>query len=824
MRLYIAEKHDMGRKIAAALGGGRELGGSIAGDGWRVSWCQGHLVDLSMPEAYGDSANDLPLLPDEAGGWRWEPSGERGAARQLDTLRGLLADPAYDEVVNCCDPDREGEGVFRRVYRWCGCERPVLRLWAKATTPDAMKKALAALEPDTDYDGLGAAAEARAKADWLYGMNGSRAYRCSVGRVRTPTLAMVVRRDREVDGFEERPFWTVVISCADGLVAEGERLGTRGEAEARARASEGATATVRKAEGRRERRHAPTLPSTTDVQKACSRLLGMKPGDCDRRLESLYMAGLVTYPRTSSQYVTKADLPELGAAVEGALALGALGPLTRACACMEQDISGCADDGRVEGHTALLPTTMLDDAALDGLGPDERGVALVVAACAIMATLPDQVSDVATAEAECNGDAYRARQATVTEPGWTAADAALSEIFGNKAREKRDRNDEKQRENATRVPSGLAAGESTAVAAARTHEGKTAPPRPYTYPTLLDAMKNASRLVEDRDMRKALSGTDVHAAGLGTDATRGTIIDQLEKRGYIEARGKYLRSTELGREIDSKVSDTLRSPLLTASMETSLSAVEHGAMTMGDCVAEASGIARGIVEEAKESGALATARRVGTCPLCGGAVVDRGPRSRSYGCETNRWERTDGKVVLAAGCGLTIPKEVCGHEVTAGELATMLAGGATQPAEMVSRRGKAFRAGMRLEGGRVRLEADAPRAVAVGKCPVCGADVVDRGGASRSYACGTNRWERDGASFRLAEGCGFSIAKSWGGHTITRDEASALLDGRQTAPVRLRSKAGKEYRASLALRDGRVVPVFGDGADRGRRRGAGGRR
>ena len=271
--LYIAEKPSVGKAIAEHLRCYDKADGYIEGPHAIVTWCRGHLVNLSMPDAYGGSLK-LPIFPEQLGGWRWETSSERGAAHQLGVIRSLLRRPDVGLVMNCCDPDREGEGIFRRVIATCRYSGPVRRLWATSLEDDALSREIGGAKDSGEYDGLAAAADARAKADWLVGMNASRAFRCSVGRVRTPTLQLVVSRDRQIESFRPEAFWQVVLEVP-GMRLKGERLGSQAEAERRRRAAR--EAIVRSVERRRIKSSAPRLLSTTDLQMLAFKALGLSP-------------------------------------------------------------------------------------------------------------------------------------------------------------------------------------------------------------------------------------------------------------------------------------------------------------------------------------------------------------------------------------------------------------------------------------------------------------------------------------------------------------------------------------------------------------------
>ena len=308
-RLIVAEKPSVARAIARAVGADREEDGFLEGERDVVTWCRGHLVELSPPDRYPEWAgrwnpDDLPMVPEE---WLWEPSEEDGAARQLGIVTSLMGRGDVAELVNACDADREGEGIFRRVLSHAGCPKPALRFWSTALTPEAVERDLAAMRPLSDYDGLADAAEGRAKADWLVGLNATRAYaslygaQLTAGRVQTAVLSLVVERTRAARSFEAVPFWLVEADLG-GFAAESGRFGSREEAEAAAEKVRAAgTAAVEAAERREERPKAPPPYDLTALQRDAAKRCGLTADETLKALQSLYERGLVTYPRTESR-------------------------------------------------------------------------------------------------------------------------------------------------------------------------------------------------------------------------------------------------------------------------------------------------------------------------------------------------------------------------------------------------------------------------------------------------------------------------------------------------------------------------------------------
>ena len=582
MRLIIAEKHSVGQAIAQAVGGHAEKhDGYIQVGGDLVTWAQGHLVDLAAPDEYKNhdwgkwSLDTLPIDPTP--GWQWKVSRDKGADRQYKVVAGLMRRGDIDMLVDACDPDREGEAIFRRIVAHVGVSKPMRRLWVASLEEDAIRGALASMKDETEYQGLADSAMIRAKADWLIGMNASRAYslvynaRFTVGRVQTPTLAMIVDRDRQIAGHVARPYWKVV-ALMGGWKLTGERLDKGEDAETLPRIVNSDDFTFQ------------ILYDLTGLQKDMSRLHGLTAARTLTALQSLYEKRLTTYPRTDSRYITHDDLDTLRALAEGdRLVTGFIEPSAKP---ERPRLELTVNDAKVAGHTAILPTMQADRAALDELGDDERLVLTRVARRMWEAVGDDYVHDVTNvvanidphwcekhpdegrllSEGECR---FTSRSDQPVALGWRAVEhAAPQEDQG-----------EEDETAGNIIPANLAAGVSIAPVphgGATLSEGKTKPPKPFAEATLLAAMEHASRRVEDKDLKAALDDDESHSGGIGTPATRADVIEKLIRTGYVERKGKQLRSTEQGRSLIDVVAPKLKDVALTAGMERRLSEVEHG--------------------------------------------------------------------------------------------------------------------------------------------------------------------------------------------------------------------------------------------------------
>ena len=705
MRLIIAEKPSVARAIADAVGAKARKEGYIEGPDCIVSWCRGHLVDLVPPDGYDQWAGawdiaKLPMLP-ETWLWRVLPDSEE----QFGVLKGLLARPDMDEVVNACDADREGEGIFRRVMRQAGCSKPMMRLWSTALTPEAIRADLAKMRPESDYDGLGDAAEGRAKADWLVGMNGSRAYaslyrcRLSVGRVQTPTLALVVERTRAAKAFKSKPFFQPAISlggAAGGFDAFGAKIEDRAEAVRIAEACEGAAAKVELLERKSEKNRAPLLYDLTSLQKDASTVAGLTAEQSLDALQALYEAKLATYPRADSRYIGEADIPGAQRVVDSLVGDVFKGSaLAEAFDPSRADVSRVADDSKVHGHGAILPTDALDSAAMARLEGAQLAVMRLICTRLLAAVMEPATRLRTKVELSCCGNAFSASGNVVTDASWIAVDEAGRALAGG-----RPEGQEEGDELIQAIPDTLSQGDSLPVVAVQVKEGKTAPPKPYTDASLLSAMANAGRRIENRQLREAIDDDASHSGGLGTPATRAATIEKLVADGYIARKGRQLIATDQGCALIDAVADSLKTPELTARWELELSRVESGEAGLSEFMAGIQEYSAQIVEDAKASydpkaaSALAGAESVGNCPKCGRPVVKKGA---TYRCSSNRYAGPDDGYKLLEGCGFRLFARQCGKELTASQAKSLLAGKTIKLTGLRKRDGTKFDTEARLE-------------------------------------------------------------------------------------------------------------------------------
>lgn len=709
LRLVIAEKRSVAFAIAQALGGVRQGDGYVSAGGALISWAQGHLVELSDPEEYSDmpwSAHKWTMdsLPIDPKSWRWRLSGAKGAAQRYRSLVELLRSDKVAELVNACDPDREGEAIFRRILMAAKVSKPSLRLWVASLDEQAIRDAWNRMRPASDYDGLAVAADARAKADWLVGMNASRAHTLawhrslSLGRVRTPTLNMVVQRDLAIESHKPTPFWRLIVPM-DGWTLESGKI--EDQVMARRMLADAMGIPVEILEVRRRREHAkpPTLFDLTGLQKAMSERHGLTAEQTLDCLQHLYEMKVATYPRTDSKYITHDDVDGLKELLQPKYALGFLDQkpveaIHDLYSAGGFDPMRCVADDKVQGHTAILPTRRLTyDVFQHDLTDMEREVIAVILTRMWAACAADRVHDTVKVDAvleerRADGGVERVELAassdTTVEAGWTGIENPSKPDDGKNP--------------VNRIPGSLEKGTLPQAGMPSLSEGVTAPPKPFTEATLLSAMEHASRFVADRDLKAALDDDTSHSGGIGTPATRAGILESLVKSGYLLRKGKQIRSTPAGRMLIGVAIDELKDVRLTAQWEQRLADIEDGkgdeAVFLDEIRAECAAMPRRVVELAGRDDLKRLAQQIGEqesfgpCPRCGKPVVKTGS---IWQCSSNKSVRDEtGKWVLSEGCGYKIFAEKFGKKLTDSMVRRTLEGKRPKVSGLKSKAGKTF--------------------------------------------------------------------------------------------------------------------------------------
>lgn len=617
--LIIAEKPSVALAISAVVGADKRKNGYLEGNGYLVSWCVGHLVSLAQPENYDLRLArwrraDLPILPDP---WQYVPNEK--TKKQLDLLCSLMNRPDIETIVCATDAGREGELIFRLVYDCCRCSKPVKRLWISSLEESTIREGMAHLKDAAEYDLLYEAALCRAKADWLMGINLTRLYTLlygptlSIGRVMTPTLAMIVEREKAVASFTPKPFYIVHLLCP--CEAASERFEDEQKAQALADACNGQTAEIIRVEKKTRSDRPPKLYDLTTLQREANQLFGYTAQQTLDCAQSLYEKKLATYPRTDSRFLTHdmaSVLPNLAQTV------AALLPFEQGLS-LPVHAEQVIDDAGVSDHHAIIPTQSVTAERLDTLTNEELNIFSMLAVRLLCAVGEPHVTEERTLTLSCAEHIFTAAGKTDTALGWRIPASTFYGSIGHP----------REPDEQAGVDPALYEHQRFFGVRAVVKKGLTAPPKRYTEATLLAAMESAGAdSFPDEAERK----------GIGTPATRAGIIEKLVKGGFIERRGekvKQLLPTDKGRNLIAVLPETLRSPLLTAQWENQLCQVEHGNLASDDFLSSIETMIRDQVDHAQADPQALTLfptgrRKVAKCPCCGYPVSET---EKGYFCE-----------------------------------------------------------------------------------------------------------------------------------------------------------------------------------------------
>ena len=617
--MIVTEKPSVAISYAKILGVHGRQDGYLEGNGYLVSWCVGHLVELAPPSAYGEqyvkwNIADLPILPE-----KWQYLVSASTKKQFGILKKLMHRADVNTVVNSCDAGREGELIFRLVYEQAGCKKPVSRLWLSSMEDSAVRAGFANLKPSTEYDALYQAALCRERADWMVGINCSRLFSClygrplAVGRVMTPTLAMTVEREAAIAAFVLKKFYTVALELTSGFVASSRRISEKAAAEKLlAGCREEMVSTIQKITRKEKAENPPPLYDLTTLQRDANRLLGYSAQQTLDYVQSLYEKQLTTYPRTDSCYIADEDeemLEELAEELEDFLGF----------------VSEDADDDvprtrrtvnrqKVTDHHAILPTRSMLQADLDALPKGERNILKLIIARTLMAVSKPFRYLETLLTTECAGEEFTAKGKEILEEGWKAVERKVLADILNRKRE------------FTALPQ--VEESECGILNAELKEGQTSPPKHFTEDTLLHSMETASA----DSMPEG-----VERQGIGTPATRAATIEKLVQKGFLERKGnkktKVLLPTDKGKALITVMPEEIQSADMTADWETKLLRVERGEMEPETFMTEINDMISSLVnttEAVKGASALMKNKVIGVCPNCGNSVVER---EKGYFCE-----------------------------------------------------------------------------------------------------------------------------------------------------------------------------------------------
>ena len=609
-KLVICEKPSVAKSIASALGVTSRADGYFEGNGYLVSWCIGHLVGLADAATYDDRYKkwryeDLPILPAP---FRYVVSEEKAA--QFHILRSLMERPDVTELVNACDAGREGELIFRLVYEAAGCSKPFSRLWISSMEDAAIREGFSHLCPGGDYDSLYQSALCRQKADWLIGINASRLFSVlyhrtlNVGRVQTPTLAMLANRDSKIVLFRKEKYHHVRLAL-EGAEAVSDRIVSPEDAQAIRDACDGQRAVCVSVVREKKVEKPPKLYDLTTLQREANRVFGYTAKQTLDYAQSLYEQKLLTYPRTDSRYLT-VDMAETASVV---LHLAARVPPFDACPEFFPDVAALVNDKEVSDHHALIPTLELEKADVPALPVGERNILLLVCCKLLCAAAEPFVYEAVTATFDCGGHTFTAKGKQVLSQGWRA----IQEVFRSSLKEKPEDEDSED------VLPALTEGQAFETVSVSITEHFTSPPKPYTEDTLLSAMENAGK----EDMPD-----EAERKGLGTPATRAAIIEKLVSGGFVERKGKNLIPTKAGVNLVTVLPELLTSPKLTADWEQRLNEVAKGQASPEDFMDGIEAMAAELVRKyshiSEDGQKLFQPEKetVGLCPRCGKPVYE----------------------------------------------------------------------------------------------------------------------------------------------------------------------------------------------------------
>ena len=691
-RLVIAEKPSVAQTIAAVLGAQTKKDGYLEGGGYIVSWCVGHLVELAPADAYDERYGkwrheDLPILPQP---WKYLVS-ER-TKKQFAVLKRLMNDQSVDTVICATDAGREGELIFRLVYEMCNCRKPVKRLWISSLEEQAIRDGFASLKDSSEYNRLYEAALCRAQADWLVGINATRLFSLlygqtlNVGRVMSPTLALVVQREAAIDAFSPDTFYTVQLSC--GMTAVSERIREKKEAEALAARCHLGEAVVESVERREKTENPPRLYDLTSLQRDANRLFGYTAQQTLDYTQSLYEKKLCTYPRTDSRYLTEDMAGMLPSLVRTTAAKLPFTAGMQLAVHPEQVI----DNRKVSDHHAILPTGAMIQQELLALPSGERSILQLIAVRLLCAVGDAHKYEECRVIVRCSDQPFTARGRTITQMGWKIPELTFRGAMGLGVGE--------QGEKEVTIPK-LAKGQILSPVMADIKEGITSPPKHFTEDTLLSAMENAG--VDE-------APEDAERKGLGTPATRAGILEKLVKSGFLIRKGdrktQHLLSTDKAKALIAVLPESIRSASMTAEWEHRLLEIERGHANGEEFTGDIQDMVRELIRTTRPAADISSLFRsnresVGVCPRCGSPIIEapKGFFCENRACRFAVWK--DNRFFMDKG-----------QKVTAKIIASLLKEGSVRLTNLKSpKTGKSYDATVFMDGSgegapRFRLEFD----------------------------------------------------------------------------------------------------------------------
>ena len=611
--LVIAEKPSVAQSYAKNLSAYKREDGYLEGESCIVSWCLGHLAEYAQPEEYDPKYekwqfDDLPILPEA-----WKLKVSKDKKKQFEVIKTLMNRSDVEYLVNGCDAGREGELIFQRVYDLAGCRKPVKRLWISSMEDAAIQKGFQTMKSEEEYKNLCMAAVCRAQADWLIGMNGTRAYttryfkRLVVGRVQTPTLAMLAERQERIEHFQKEAFYKVALT--DGkLTVVSENIANEEAADLLAALCNGSTAVVTQMKKERKKSFPPKLYDLTSLQREANRYFGYTAKRTLDMLQELYEEKLVTYPRTDSQFVTedmKDSVEELVEKMPVLLSFVDYGQLGHG-------IKRVINNAKVSDHHAILPTKEVVEKGIADLPADKKNLMMLICQQLVQATGEEYLYEQTDITVKCQEHDFKARGKIPVQMGFKEVEKEFKHLYV-----KAEPVEGKEKE--TSIPAGYEEGMRLFPVKAEKTTHYTSPPKPFNEDTLLAAMETAGNKEFDSETEKK---------GLGTPATRASIIEKLVSSGYAQRKGKQILPSTEGKELVKVMPEYLKSAVMTAEWENRLLMMEKGQITDTQFMGEITSLVRKILEVCREipeeeRRRFQTAREViGKCPVCGCDVFE----------------------------------------------------------------------------------------------------------------------------------------------------------------------------------------------------------
>lgn len=648
MKLVVAEKPSVGANLASVLGADIKKQGYLEGNDYIVSWCVGHLIELAEPEAYGEDykikpwiTDCLPIIPQK---WKFGVIKETSA--QYKNLKSLMNDSRVDEIICATDAGREGECIFRYVYKLCRCSKPVKRLWISSVEENDIINGFNNLKDDCDYDRLYESGYARSKADWLVGMNGTRLFSAmynnflSVGRVQTPTLKIIVDRENEINNFKSEKYYTLLLNCGE-FTAESARISDLPTARKILQNVKSGTAFIKSVKKESKKVSPPKLFNIADLQKTSNRLFGYTAKQTLEYAQSLYEKKLITYPRTDSNYVNSSMKDKI-IQLTG-IALG----IMSAEISFIPDADRVINDKKVTDHHALLPTLSAADADIEAIPDSEMKILRLICSQLIYAVSPEHLYESTVITVNCADTDFTAQGKKIAQMGWKKFQLKFVSFLTGK----------ETSVNETVFSNDIAEGLVIENHTEKIADHRTAPPKRFTDSSLISAMERAGN--EDYE------DESVEKKGIGTQATQAGIIETLIKRGYVERSGKNLCPTQKGISLIEAVPEEIKSPKTTAIWESKLQLIEKGEYNPADFMNEINEFVKSLVDTYskeeninKDLSFRAERKVIGKCPKCGKNVIEY---PKSYGCESGK-----------DGCGFVIWKKISGKSIPEGAVRSIL--------------------------------------------------------------------------------------------------------------------------------------------------------